>query len=144
MIALVAAGFIVATFVDGSPIAASASIVKSSGPTEARFCGDTLPVVKPSGSPWKCLNDSEISHIRWTSWSTRSATGRGDVDFDKCVPDCARGKWGRYEASLTLDRPVTVDGRRLFSRMLVRFAKPVPHEPMTESLSLYTAPSADS
>lgn len=105
--------------------------------TKARFCGDTRPVVKPSATPWKCLNHGGVFHVRWSVWSDTTAKGQGIVEVDDCVPGCADGRLIHYRADLMLETPVDVHGQLLFSQMLVRFLEPVPFGPRVQTVRLY-------
>jgi hypothetical protein len=65
-----------------------------------------------------------IRSIRWSSWTTTSATGTGTARVNDCEPNCATGKFHSYRGvTVHLSRPVvcTEDGLREFSELTYRF-----------------------
>lgn len=46
-----------------------------------------------------------VTNIRWSSWTDRSAVGRGEWGHDNCVPDCAGGAVTAYPTTITLSDP---------------------------------------
>ena len=43
-----------------------------------------------------------VSDIAWSSWTARTAVGRGEWGHDNCVPDCAQGVVTDYPTTITL------------------------------------------
>jgi hypothetical protein len=43
-----------------------------------------------------------LSHLKWTTWNRRHATGHGKISFNLCKPDCAQGKFLTYKVTVTL------------------------------------------
>jgi hypothetical protein len=48
-----------------------------------------------------------VRNVRWSSWTTDRAVGRGEALFKYCRPNCAEGKTRWVKTTLTLDRPTS-------------------------------------
>lgn len=47
-----------------------------------------------------------VTGIRWRSWTSAGATGRGRSALEDCVPDCAQGGVRYVPTAITLSAPV--------------------------------------
>ena len=61
------------------------------------------------------------SNLKWSSWTTSAAQGTGDDWVNNCEPFCAAGKFSRHAVTITLFRPRTLLGLRVFTRMRVHY-----------------------
>ena len=53
---------------------------------------------------------SAIVGLRWRNWGSARAVGRGRVEFNSCVPDCARARPAYYPVRATLSRRRACNG----------------------------------
>ncbi|HWG02367.1 MAG TPA: hypothetical protein VG164_11060 [Trebonia sp.] len=63
----------------------------------------------PSQIDFSADGGNVVTGIRWSSWTTAGATGRGKSGIESCVPNCAAGKVATVPATITLSAPR--DGR---------------------------------
>ncbi len=66
-----------------------------------------FPPIKVTGIHWR----------NWNGWFYGSASGRGRLHYDTCVPDCATGKYRKIGARVTLWRIGRCRGRDVFTRI---------------------------
>jgi hypothetical protein len=57
--------------------------------------------------------------IRWSTWSSRRAAGRGYDQIDDCTPDCARGHFAAYPVRIKLRRPRELGHHLVFTRLSI-------------------------
>jgi len=62
----------------------------------------------------------------WTSWTSTRAEATGTVSQDNCQPDCARGTFIPYAASLILTERTAAGGREFFTRVTISYKKASP------------------
>jgi hypothetical protein len=60
---------------------------------------------KPSAIQFSADGGDVVTGIRWSSWGSRTATGRGTVGWDDCAPNCAEGTTSYLPATVTLSAP---------------------------------------
>jgi hypothetical protein len=84
------ASWFTSTHASQSPVALVAGAYDGIRPSVIQFSGDGGDVV---------------TGIHWSSWGTRSATGRGTVGWDNCTPNCAEGTTRYLPATITLSAP---------------------------------------
>jgi hypothetical protein len=65
-------------------------------------CGQTF-ITGPHVSS-QAFRAHKWGHIAWNRWRSTGAAGRGLIWFDTCHPDCARGKFQSFPASLQASR----------------------------------------
>ena len=88
--ALGAAWFAGAAASQPGPVALVAGVFDGTRPSVIQFSADGGDVV---------------TGIRWSSWGTRTATGRGTAGWDDCTPNCAEGTTRYLPATITLSAP---------------------------------------
>lgn len=88
-----------------------------------RVIGDCVhPTREPSEVTIACADHGIFfQRLTYTSWTRRSATGRGQLWINDCTPDCADGRFAHHAVRFTMDRPVRVDHQLRFSRILVTY-----------------------
>ena len=59
--------------------------------------------------------------LKWSSWTNGGAQATGDDWINNCEPFCAAGKFSQHAVTLTLFRPRTMLGLRVFTRMRVHY-----------------------
>jgi hypothetical protein len=47
-----------------------------------------------------------LIHLKWSSWTRRSASGIGTNAYNTCSPNCAQGKWRKVPVRVTLSKPI--------------------------------------
>jgi hypothetical protein len=60
---------------------------------------------EPSAIQFSADGGDVVTGIRWSSWGSRTATGRGTVGWDNCTPNCAEGTTSYGPATVTLSAP---------------------------------------
>lgn len=63
-----------------------------------------------------------VQRMRWSTWASRLARGRGIGAQDDCEPDCATGTFHRAPARIRLWRPRQRCGHRIWTRMTLTWA----------------------
>jgi hypothetical protein len=61
-----------------------------------------------------------VSRLKWTSWTTTTATATALHNVDSCKPNCAQGTYSHFAVRVTLWDPGVVDGVLVFRRMSAR------------------------
>ena len=69
--------------------------------------------------------------LKWTSWTSSTAQAAGDDWVNNCEPFCAAGKFAQHAVTITLSRPRTMLGLRMFTRMRVHYVHGT--DPLTHS-----------
>lgn len=75
---------------------------------------------------WCGRADSIARNVSWYSWSSKSAKAKATANIRNCDPNCAYGSWDKYPISITLTHPARMGGKRVFTRMLVRYLAAYP------------------
>jgi hypothetical protein len=86
------------------------------------------PAVRPAQIVLACGDGNfYAAGLRWTSWTSSSATATGVGRQNDCNPYCAAGHFRAYPISVRLSDPVTCGGtRREFARISWRWTTPIP------------------
>ncbi len=111
---------LVISLVVSAPLALGATSVP-------RFAGcvGTSQQMRPHSIVFACGDGNFwISNLRWSAWTSASATAIGIGHQNDCKPYCAAGHFHAYpDVSVRLARPESCTrGRYLFTRVTVRFA----------------------
>lgn len=97
-------------------------------------------VYKPKRIILACGDGSNyLAKLNWSRWTTLSATAAGIDEVNNCNPDCVKGHFRGYPATVALSRPrrcAHVPGHKVFARMVLRYpdAHPGKSRTVTESL----------
>jgi hypothetical protein len=60
---------------------------------------------RPSAIQFSVDGGDVVTGIQWSSWGHQTATGRGTVGRDNCIPNCAEGRTSYVPARITLSAP---------------------------------------
>jgi hypothetical protein len=100
----------------GAPLAAKAATTHATAPQAqpaASFavynCGNK-PVVKPSTFYFTCDSSGYLTKLKWSSWTSATATATGVLYTDNCNPNCASGKFSHQNVDVVLWRSEAVKG----------------------------------
>jgi hypothetical protein len=102
-------------------------------------CEGTRPAVRPHSIVFACADGNfYVNSLRWSSWTTESASAVGIGHQNDCTPFCAAGHFHAYPSvSIRLVRPETcTNGRRLFTRITYRFLRGRPPGEKTRQSTL--------
>ena len=81
----------------------------------------------------------QLSKIMWVSWSAESTFGLATSTKNTCDPDCASGNYDIRTASVLLSEPIQMpDGRMVFTRIALKYDKPLSDGQSEEYLDLST------
>lgn len=80
------------------------------------------PVQQPAEFSAGGVGHIRMTSLNWTNWGYSTATGSGTLLVDRCDPDCASGGADKYSGTVTLTRPLNINGRWLYTRFT--FAAP--------------------
>ena len=81
----------------------------------------------------------QLSKIMWVSWSAESTFGLATSTKNTCNPDCASGNYDIRTASVLLSEPIeTSDGRMVFTRIALKYDRPLSDGQSEEYLDLPT------
>jgi len=79
---------------------------------------------KPKRIFLACGDGGEGVHsIKWFSWTSDTATGKGTYYINNCTPSCADGKYLERPVQLLASRSRMVHGKYQFTRFVVRATK---------------------
>jgi hypothetical protein len=95
----------------------------SAAPTTPKLaeCNGTSLVVKPSSYMLACGDGGIfLKSLAWSSWTAGTAKASGSLMTNDCTPNCAAGTFIAAPATVTLTRPRTVQGSRVFTTITVR------------------------
>jgi hypothetical protein len=96
-------------------------------------CGVGGAHYKPHGFVFACADHGlYIKHVRWSSWGSRSARGRGTGYANDCNPDCADGHYHHAAMTISLSSPGTCAGHagvRVFRHVRYRWVHGDPAGP---------------
>lgn len=91
--------------------------------------------------PGKASRHPRIASLRWSNWTSTSASGSGSDWRDNCKPGCGNGTYTPYPVTITAQRPRRGQGYLLFTRLLFVYRQRVPwHEHRDFSLTLEYSP----
>lgn len=77
------------------------------------------PSIRPRRLPFGVR--STVVRLRWSRWGAGTAVGRGSVEFNPCVPDCARARPEYYPARVVLSRPRNCEEQYRYTRFSLRY-----------------------
>lgn len=79
--------------------------------------------VKPKQIVMACADfNLYVGKITWSSWGGSTATGKGTLVWNTCVPtDCASGTFLQYPAKITLNKVKSEGGQQVFTGMTLTF-----------------------
>lgn len=80
--------------------------------------------VKPADHVLSCATANvSWTHVTWSRWAARSASGKGDLFVNDCTPRCAKGRFTAHPATVRLSRVRTTKRYgRLFSRARITYS----------------------
>ena len=105
--AAVVAAVVVASGSAGALGAAWFQGAAASQPAAVALVAPGYSGIRPSAIQFSADGGDVVTGIRWSSWGSRTATGRGTVGWDNCVPNCAEGLTVAVPATVTLSAPDT-------------------------------------
>jgi hypothetical protein len=78
-----------------------------------------LARVRPTSIVVACGDGNfSIDRLKWSSWGTRTAVGRGTAHLNDCTPNCVSGHFHTFPVAVRLSKVVQcVRGRREFARI---------------------------
>lgn len=82
---------------------------------------------KPKELVLACADANEyLDNVKWKSWKKNKAKGTATYKVNNCDPTCADGTWESYKVRVTLKKPKTQSGEKVYSEVVLRFPKAVP------------------
>jgi hypothetical protein len=78
--------------------------------------------VRPSTFTISCADgNSYLTKLKWSAWGSATASAKGVYTVNTCDPYCAAGKFVSSDAVVTLSKPKTFKGQRLFTNLHVGY-----------------------
>lgn len=77
------------------------------------------PAIRPRVLPFGLR--SAVVGTRWSRWGGHTAVGRGQVEFNSCVPNCAQARPQYFPARVVLERPRKCGSRWQYTRFRFRY-----------------------
>lgn len=97
-----------------------ALVVPLAGATRAAVLWNgTRGVSRPIGISYTGDGTGELLRLHWTSFGGATAKATGADRVNDCTPTCAGGKWHTFASHVTLSRPVTCHGLRVYSSLVI-------------------------
>src|SRR3984957_10552573 len=76
--------------------------------------------VRPSTFTISCADgNSYLTKLKWSAWGSTTASADGVYTVNNCDPYCAAGKFVSSKAIVTLSKPKTFKGLRVFTNLHV-------------------------
>jgi hypothetical protein len=91
-------------------------------PGQILWTGDTTGMFAGRGTPGR----SPKGRVHWSKWTATEGRGTGANWLNNCIPFCAAGKWTPFNVNLTVYRPRTLLGHKVFTRIKVAYTGNVP------------------
>lgn len=91
-------------------------------PGQILWTGDSTGMFAGRGTPGR----SPKGRMHWSKWTGTEGRGTGANWLNNCVPFCAAGKWTPFNVNLTVYRPRTLLGHKVFTRIKVAYTGKVP------------------
>jgi hypothetical protein len=63
----------------------------------------------------------QLAKLHWSSWTSSKATATGVAKVNSCKPNCASGNFKSYSVKVTLKKPKTCSGARVWHKLYVTF-----------------------
>jgi hypothetical protein len=61
-----------------------------------------------------------LQDLTWSGWGKAKAHGRGVLEIDNCVPNCASGTYTSYPATVTLSNLISYgNGKKAYATIVV-------------------------
>ncbi len=118
----------------------SAPATTSPSPGVVADCTSAPPhrlSVRPYAITLACADNGwGVGNMAWTSWTTRTATGRGTFWEKLCKPSCTAGEIGKYLVAITLSVVKTSSQGPWFSRLTVTWEAGRPPSPTPDRFLL--------
>jgi hypothetical protein len=92
-----------------------------SGRTPAIFTCTSVPTTRPHYYQLACATGQQyLTSLHWSEWTNISASGKGELAADNCIPDCAGGKFVNNPVLINLSDPRTGQhGIRYFTMLII-------------------------
>jgi hypothetical protein len=120
LVAASSAGAVVVPIYDGAPYHGKGLQKK---PYVLTWTGDGTGVLGGLGHPSRRYPGS---HLHWTAWSNTVGRAWGANWLDDCNPDCADGLHTPFRVNVTVYRPRSEYGYRIFTRMTITYTRSIP------------------
>ena len=91
-------------------------------------------------TPYCADAGQNFSKVSWSYWGGDFANGTGKAITNLCQPNCAAGRLDVTDADLTLDKPVKLGSKKVFTELVIKYHDSVAGHPLIEKLSLGTKP----
>lgn len=86
-----------------------------------------VAVVRPRSIVVACGDGNfYLTRLSWSSWTATRAGGTGTGHQNDCKPNCAAGHFHTYPAEVTLSKPRTCAGHKVFTTLSWRFTTQTP------------------
>jgi hypothetical protein len=102
-------------------LAAPAAALAAGFPGRVYVPSCTTFAFKPRTIDISCDGTNVLTGLKWSTWSSSRASGRGTDALNTCTPDCAHGKRTKHAATVTLSRPSRCKAikHKVFKRIVV-------------------------
>jgi hypothetical protein len=89
--------------------------------------GGGAPEIKPRSVIIACGDGNfQLAKMKWSSWGSSKAVGAGTAKVNTCTPNCAEGKFKSYKVDVTLTKPKSCNGIKIWTRLSVDFKSTKP------------------
>lgn len=65
------------------------------------------------------VGNMPVRNVTWQRWGAEVAVGRGEILTRECIPSCVGGRSWYRDVKFAVSNPITCDGVRTYSRLLV-------------------------
>jgi hypothetical protein len=107
-----------------TPVASASSASSGSATIVDRsieiYANCTSPSFEPTAITVTCADGGwSLTDLRWTSWTSASATGSGTLVYNDCKPSCAAGHFHRVPGTVVVlsDPHPAASGQLVWTRM---------------------------
>jgi hypothetical protein len=95
------------------------------------------PAVRPPKITITCADANfYVTGLRWSSWTSKRAVGKGTAHVNDCRPYCAAGKFHTYGITIALSQPTGCRGHSVFKLLTWHFGRAKPRDqPRDDSIN---------
>ena len=128
--AILVSPLLTAAFVKGNPVPVEALVINSPEPTPTKHYEKVagtwtfdceFPVQRPEIIMLTCADGGMIvSDIKWETWSSNGATGKGIYSQNMCDPNCAEGTRMDVPVGIKLNELIEYKGRNVLKALDIK------------------------
>jgi hypothetical protein len=112
----------------GASASATSATTGASATSTIKITNCVKATSRPKTLTLACADGNTVlSGLRWSSFGGASAQATGTLETNTCAPNCASGKFVRYQVAVKANDPRTCKaGLRVYNKLTLRFTGRAP------------------